>query len=88
MREIALATLLCACESWTLSKRDKQTPREFEMKTCRRLLSLSWQEKKTNEWVLQEARRIFENDFEGFLEMIKKRKLKLFGHEMRREGLL
>ena len=58
------------------------------MKTYRRLLGISWKEKKTNEWVLQEVRRICGQALEGFVEIVKKRKLKLYGHEMRRGGLL
>ena len=58
------------------------------MKTYRRLLGISWKEKKTNEWVLQEVRRICGQELEGFVEIVKKRKLKLYGHEMRRGGLL
>ena len=58
------------------------------MKTYRRLLGIYWKEKKTNEWVLQEVRRICGQELEGFVEIVKKRKLKLYGHEMRRGGLL
>ena len=88
MRAIVLATLLYACESWTVRKKDEQRLRAFEMKTYRRLLGISWKEKKTNEWVLQEVRRICGQELEGFVEIVKKRKLKLYGNEMRRGGLL
>ena len=88
MRAIVLVTLLYACESWTVSQKDEQRLRSFEMKTYRRLLGIYWKEKKTNECVLQEVRRICGQELEGFVEIVKKQKLKLYGHEMRRGGLL
>ena len=47
-----MATLLYACESWTVSKSDEQRLKAFEMKIYRRLLEISWKEKKTNLFLL------------------------------------
>jgi hypothetical protein len=33
MRSVVMATLLFACESWTLGKKDEDRLRAFEMKT-------------------------------------------------------
>ena len=86
-RPVVAATLLYACESWTISKKDEQKLRAFEMRTYRRLLGISWREKKTNEWVLAELKRINGKELESFLEMMRKRKFKFFGHMMRADGL-
>ena len=87
IRSVVVATLLYACESWTLSKKDEQRLEAFEMKIYRRLLGITWKEKKTNEWVLAEVNRINGRKLESFVEMVKKRKFKFFGHTMRADGL-
>lgn len=88
MRAVVVATLLYACESWTVSKGDEKRLRAFEMKTYRRLLGISWKDKKTNEWVMARVTEVYGQELEGFAEMVKKRKLKFYGHEVRRGGLL
>ena len=72
-----------ACETWTLRKKDERKIQAFEMKTYRRLLGISWKEKKTNEWVLQEVKGICGHDLERIVEIIKKKKRKFYGHEER-----
>ena len=86
MRSIVLATLLYACESWTVSKHDEQRLRAFEMKSYRRLLGISWKEKKTNEFIKTKIREICGYELEGVVEMVKKRKFKYFGHCVCGEG--
>ena len=49
-----VATLLYTCESWTLTKDEKRLA-AFEMKAYRRLLRVSWKDRKTNEWVMGEV---------------------------------
>eukprot|EP00794_Sanderia_malayensis_P002663 gene2663-biopygen2205 len=88
MRAVVVATLLYACESWTVSKGDEKRLRAFEMKTYRRLLGIPWKDKKTNEWVMARVTEVYGQELEGFAEMVKKRKLKFYGHEVRRGGLL
>ena len=87
LRSVVAATLLYACESWTMNKKDEQRLRAFEMKTYRRLLGITWREKKTNEWVLAEMNRLSGRNLESFVEMVRKRKFKFFGHMMRADGL-
>ena len=72
MRSIVLATLLYACERWTTSKHDEQRLRAPEMKSYRRLLGISWKEKKTNELVKTKTREICEYELEGVVEMVKR----------------
>ena len=47
MATIVAATFLYACESWTLTKGEKRQA-AFEMKEYRRLLRVSWKDRKTN----------------------------------------
>ena len=86
MRSIVTATLLYACESWTITKRDEKRLRAFEMKTYRRLLGISWKEKRSNEFVKNRMREICGYDPEDVISIIKKRKFKYFGHHVRRGG--
>src|SRR6218665_500884 len=51
------------------------------MKCIRKILRVSWTQKKTTEWVLETAGMEREP-----LTMIKRRKLSYFGHVMRKEG--
>ena len=67
------------CESWTLKKSDEDRVRAFEMKGLRRILRVSWTERKTNEWVLEKACASRE-----LLESVKRRKMSYFGHIMRK----
>ena len=43
------------CESWTIKKIDEERIEAFEMKRIRKILRVSWTQKKTNEWVLEAA---------------------------------
>ena len=54
----------------------------FEMRTYRRILRMSWKEKRTNEWALQKLRTKT-----MLFEQITSRKLRLFGDVMRHDGL-
>ena len=39
-----MSVLLYACETWTLRKRDIDSPMAFEMKCYRRILHIHWQD--------------------------------------------
>ena len=70
-------------ETWTLRKKERDKLEAFEMWTGRNMMKISWQEHKTNEYVLQtvgERRKI--------LETIMERKKKWFGHILRGESLV
>ena len=83
---IVLATLLYACKSWTMSGHDEQRLRASEMKSYRRLLGISWNEKNTNEFVKTKIREICGYELEGAVEMMKKRNFKYFGYRVRGGG--
>ena len=44
------------CEAWTISKTDKKKITSFEMKCYRKILRISWTERKTNASVLEQLR--------------------------------
>ena len=69
-------------ECWVLKKKDQKRIGSFELWCYRRVLRISWTEKKTNDEVL---RRINCND--RLLDILNKRKLKFVGHVMRSESL-
>src|SRR6218665_2239350 len=64
-----------------LEKRNERRIEAFEIKCIRRILRVSWTQKKTNEWVLETV-----GMEGGLLSIIKRRKLSYFGHVMRKEG--
>src|ERR1043165_6629443 len=72
---------LYGCESWTLRKEEERRIKAFEMKCLRRIMQISWMEKRPNEWVL-EAAGVERN----LLKTVRKWKMIYFGHIMRKEG--
>ena len=64
-------------ESWTLKQSDMTSIAAFEMWVWRRVLRVSWKEKKTNEWIRQ---KVGVTQKDGLLAQLKKRKLSIYGH--------
>ena len=87
MKAIVEATLLYASESWTVTKADERRINAFEMKIYRRLLGVTWKEKKTNQWVKEEITRQCGYAPKKIMESVKERKLKYYGHTVRRGRL-
>ena len=76
------STLLYGVETWTISDTLMKRITAFEMWTYRRMLKISWVERKTNTEVLGMMA------VTPWLErMIKTRKLKYFGHIVRHDSL-
>ena len=71
-----------ASESWALTKREENKLDAFEMWCYRRVLRVSWVDKRTNKWVLQKIGRSL-----MFRKGIVERKMRFFGHVCRRNGL-
>ena len=69
------------CESWTMKKEVLKKIQSFEMAGYRKILRVSWVQKRTNDSVLAEIG----NDLE-LLPNVKARKLKYYGHIMHSEG--
>ena len=72
-------------ESWTMQKVDERRVDAFEMwcyRHDRRVLRIPWTERKTNAWVLDKiGNRLV------LREIVRRRKLRFFGHVIRRKGL-
>ena len=72
--------MLYGCEAWTLKKADEKRLEAAEMWFYRRLLKVSWTEKRTNESILNEL-----SIPRHLLAEINKRRLKYVGHVNRNE---
>ena len=86
MRTLILSTFLYACESWTLTAEIERRIQALEMKCYRRLLNISYKDHVTNEEVcnrIQNAMGVHDD----LLTMVKKRKLRWYGHISRSLGM-
>jgi hypothetical protein len=69
------SVLLYASETWTLKETDRNKLMAFEMKCYRRVLRINWQDMVRNEDIRKKISKK-----ETIIDIIKKRKLRLFGH--------
>ena len=86
MRTLILSTFIYACESWALTAEIDRRIQALEMKCYRRLLNISYKDHVTNEEVrnrIQNATGVHDD----LLTMVKKRKLRWFGHISRSSGM-
>ena len=77
MRSLVSSIFLYACESWSLEL--EKVTQVFGMRCCCRLLNISYKDRVTNEDVHRKAQAAI-GDYDELLTMIKKRKLRWFGH--------
>ena len=85
-RALILSTFLYACESWTLTAEIERRIQSLEMRCYRSLLNISYKDHVTNEEVcnrIQNAIGVHDN----LLTMVKKRKLRWYGHISRSSGM-
>ena len=85
-KTFVLSTLLYGCESWTLTADSTKRIQKFENKCYRRMLGISWKDRKTNEF-LQRGIKIRAGQQENLLGIVKRRKLAWFGHISRQNSL-
>ena len=86
MRTLILSTFLYACESWTLTAEIERRIQALEMRCYRRLLNISYKDHVTNE----EVRNRIQNAIgvhDDLLTMVKKQKLRWYGHISRSSGM-
>ena len=86
MRTLIIFTSLNACESWTLTAETERRIQAFEMRCYRTLLNISYKDHVTNE----EVRNRIQNAtgmHDDLLTMVKKRKLRWYGHISRSWGM-
>ena len=74
--------LLYGCESWTITTETRKKLEAVEMWFFRRMLRISWTEKRSNESILEET-----NQERSLINTIRKRQLKFLGHICRHKGL-
>ena len=85
-RTLVISIATYGCESWTLTEEPQRRIQAFEMKCFRRILNISYKEHKTNEYVWNIVTSCSEKQ-EPLLAIIKKRKMKWFGHVTRHNSL-
>ena len=85
-KALVVSILLYGCESWTMTAETTRRVQTFETKCFRRLLSIPWQARKTNEYVLAQITSLA-GPQEPLLATVKRRKLSWFGHVTRHNTL-
>ena len=75
LRATVFSVASYGCESWAITKNDRKRIDAFELWCYKRLLGVSWKDKKTTEWVLEEivSDLMLRNNIES-------RKLRYVGH--------
>ena len=86
MRSLVFSIFLYACESWTLTAELEKRTQAFEMRCYRRLLNISYKDHVTNEEVRRKIQAAT-GEYDELLTLVKKRKLRWFGHVSRSSGL-
>ena len=86
IRTLILSTLLYACESWTSTAEIERRIQALEMRCYRRLLNIFYKDHVTNKEVrnrIQNATGVHDD----LLTMVKKRKLRWYGHISTSSGM-
>ena len=86
MRSLVSSIFLYAYESWTLTAELEKRTQAFEMRCYRRLLNISYKDHVTNEEVCRKIQAAI-GEYDELLTLVKKRKLRWFGHVSRSSGL-
>ena len=85
MRSLVISIFLYACESWTLTAELQKRTQAFEMRCYRRLLNISYKDHVTNGEVRRKIQAAI-GEYHELLTLVKKRKLRWFGHVSRSSG--
>ena len=85
MRFLVISIFLYACESWTLTAELEKRTQAFEMRCYRRLLNISYKDHVTNEEVCRKIQAAI-GEYDELLTLVKKGKLRCFGHVSRSSG--
>ena len=86
MRSHVISIFLYASESWTFTAELEKRPQALEMRCYRRLLNISYKDHVTNEEVRRKIQAAV-GEYDELLTLVKKRKLRWFGHVSRSSGL-
>ena len=85
VRSLVWSVALYGAESWTLKEIDKKKITAFELWVWRRVLRVSWVDRKTNTWIRE---TIGVPEEYGLLAEVRKRKLAIYNHWKRRPDSL
>ena len=85
-KSLVVSVLLYGCEAWTLCADTEKRVQAFESKSFRRLLGITYRERKTNEYVRDKIKELV-GEQEPLLTTVKRRKLGFFGHTTRHDTL-
>ena len=85
-KSLVLSILLYGSESWTLTAETTRRIQTFETKSFRRLLGISWADRKTNDFVREQVETLA-GPQEPLLAIIKRRKLAWYGHVTRHNSI-
>ena len=86
MRSLVISIFLYACESWTLTAELEKRTQAFEMRCYRRLLNILYKDHVTNEEVCRKIQAAI-GEYDKLLTLVKKQKVRWFGHISRSSGL-
>lgn len=83
---LVFPVVMYGCESWTINKEEERRIEAFEFWCWRRMLRVSWTEKRTNQSILEtvENAHILR---QSLLGQITRQKLTYFGHIVRSDGI-
>ena len=87
MRFLVISIFLYACDSWTLTAELEKKIQVLKMRCYRRLLNISYKDHVT----IEEVRRKFQaaiGEYDELLTLVRKWKLRWFGHVSRSSGLV
>ena len=79
VKTMVFTVVMYGCESWTIKKAERQRIDAFELWCWRRLLRVPWTVRRSNQSILKEISPEYSLE-----ELMLKRKLRYFGHLMRR----
>ena len=86
MRSLVISIFLYACESWILTAELEKRTQAFEMRCYRWLLNISYKDHVTNVEVRRKIQAAI-GEYDELLTLVKKWKLRWFGHVSRSSGL-
>ena len=86
MRSLVTSIFLCACESWILTAELQRRIQAMEMRSYRRILSISYKDHVTNKEVRAKIQQAV-GPHEDLLTIVNRRKMQWYGHVSRSSGL-
>ena len=86
LHALVTSIFLYACETWTLTAELQRKIQAVEMRCFRRLLGISYTDHITNNEVRSRIRQHL-GHYEDLLTLVKRKKLKFYGHTLRSTGM-